>query len=119
MLQFEYLLLAVDEPGEPRVAVVSVFMRGRAGAGEQGDGEGRGGRGCAREMAGADYLTVAALTPLLRETQPVTCPCPPARTEREGEGHAGGWCHARGGGENCRCALNRSRNLDSMPLPNI
>ena len=25
-------------------------------------------------MAGADYLTVAALTPLLRETQPMTCP---------------------------------------------
>ena len=66
MLQFEYLLLAVDEPGEPRVAVVSVFMRGRAGAVEQGEGR----RGCAQEMAGADYLTVAALTPLPRETQP-------------------------------------------------
>ena len=47
---------------EPRVAAVSVFMRGVS--------ESRGMRG--GEMAGADYLAVAALTPLPRETQPLT-----------------------------------------------
>ena len=91
MLQFEYLLLAVDEPGEPRVAVVSVFMRGRAGAVEQGEGR----RGCAQEMAGADYLTVAALTPLPRETQPPDL----AEVGRETRG----WCHSRKGKEVCQC----------------
>ena len=49
----------------------------------------RGGRGCAQEMAGADYLTVAALTPLPRETQPPDL--------------ARGWCHSRKGKEVCRC----------------
>ena len=49
--------------GEPRVAAVSVFMRG----GRAEPGMRKGG-----EMAGADYLAVAALTPLARETQPLT-----------------------------------------------
>ena len=66
MLQFDYLL----ERREPRVAMVSVFMRGELERAEaRGKERGMGGR----KMAGADYFTVAALTPLLlRETQPMT-----------------------------------------------
>ena len=62
--------------------------------GEEGDGGGGGGEEEGAEMAGADYPAVAALTPLLRETQHTTW----TQRERDAGGslHGGSCCSSCG-----------------------